>query len=65
VAYISGGGLHFGLVRRALSIVASRSTPNELLLMTVTLFSQGRVAVWPLAVAAEGWLEHAIHHCLG
>jgi hypothetical protein len=48
-----GGGLHFGLVRRALCIFAPRSTPNELFLIAVTLFSQGSVAAWPLAVAAE------------
>jgi hypothetical protein len=59
-----GGGLHFKLVRRALFIFAPRSTPNELLLTAVTLFSQGRVAAWPLAVAAEE-RQHAIHHCLG
>jgi hypothetical protein len=47
-----GGGLHFGLVRRALFIFAPRSTPNKLILTAVTLFSQGRVAAWPLAVAA-------------
>jgi hypothetical protein len=49
-----GGGLHFGLVRRALFIFAPRSTPNKLNLTAVTLFSQvsGRVAAWPLAVAA-------------
>jgi hypothetical protein len=43
---------------------APRSTPNELLLSAVTLFSQGPVAAWPLAVAAED-CQHAIHHCLG
>jgi hypothetical protein len=59
-----GGGLHFGLVRRALCIFAPRSTPNKLHLTAVTLFSQGRVAAWPLAVAAED-RQHAIHHCLG
>jgi hypothetical protein len=59
-----GGGLHSGLVCRALCIFAPRSTPNELLLIAVMLFSQGRVAAWPLAVAAEE-LQHAIHHCLG
>jgi hypothetical protein len=48
-----GGGLHFGLVRRALFIFAPRSTPNKLVLTAVTLFSQGRVAAWPPAVAAE------------
>jgi hypothetical protein len=58
------GGLHFGLVRRALSIFASHSTPNKLLLTAVTLFSRGRVAVWPLAVAAEE-RQHGIPHCLG
>jgi hypothetical protein len=45
-------GIYFGLVRRALCIFAPRSTPNELGLIAVTLFSEGRVAVWPLAVAA-------------
>jgi hypothetical protein len=59
-----GGGLHFGLVRRALFIFAPRSTPNKLLLTAVTRFSQGRVAAWPLAVAAEE-CQHAIPHCLG
>jgi hypothetical protein len=59
-----GGGLHFGLMRRALFIFAPRSTPNKLLLSAVTLFSQGRVAAWPLAVAAEE-RQHAIHYCLG
>jgi hypothetical protein len=59
-----GGGLHFGLVRRALCIFAPRSTPNTLLLTAVTLFSQGRVAAWPLAVAAVE-RQHAIPHCLG
>jgi hypothetical protein len=59
-----GGGLHFELVRRALFIFAPRSTPNKLLLTAATLFSQGRVAAWPLAVAAEE-RQHAIHHCLG
>jgi hypothetical protein len=44
-----GGGLHFGLVRRALCIFVPRSTPNKLLMTAVTLFSQGRVAAWPLA----------------
>jgi hypothetical protein len=63
-APVRGGGLHFGLVRRALCIFAPRSTPNELPLIAVTLFSQGRVAAWPLAVAAED-RQHAIHHCLG
>jgi hypothetical protein len=37
----------FGLVRRALCIFAPRSTINELLLIAITLFSQGRVAAWP------------------
>jgi hypothetical protein len=64
----AGGGLHFGLVHRALCIFAPRSTPNstpnELLLVAVALFSQGRVAAWPLAVAAEE-RQHAIHLCLG
>jgi hypothetical protein len=50
---VGGGGIHFGLVRRALFIFASRCTPNKLILTAVTLFSQGRVAAWPLAVAAE------------
>jgi hypothetical protein len=59
-----GGGLHFGLVRRALCIFAPCSTPNELLLIAVTLFSQDRVAGLPLAVAAQE-RQHAIHHCLG
>jgi hypothetical protein len=59
-----GGGLHFGLVRRALCIFAPRSTPNELLLIAVTLISQGRVAALPLGVAVEE-RQHAIHHCLG
>jgi hypothetical protein len=31
-------------VRRALCIFSPRSTPNELLLTAVALFSQGRVA---------------------
>jgi hypothetical protein len=48
-----GRGLHFGLVRRAICIFAPLSTPNELLQIAVTLFSQSRVAAWPLAVAAE------------
>jgi hypothetical protein len=61
---VGGGGLHFGLVRRALFIFALRSTPNKLILTAVTLFSQGRVAAWPLAVTA--WeRQHAIPHCLG
>jgi hypothetical protein len=47
VAYI------LGLVRRALFLFAPRTTPNKLLLTAVMLFSQGRVAAWPLAVAAE------------
>jgi hypothetical protein len=59
-----GGGLHFGLVRRALVIFAPRSTPNKLILTAVTLFRQGRVAAWPLEVAAEE-RQHAIPHCLG
>jgi hypothetical protein len=59
-----GGGLHFGLVRRTLCIFTPRSTRNELLLIAVTLFSQGRVAAWPLAVAAEE-RQHSIHHRLG
>jgi hypothetical protein len=58
------GGLHFGLVRRALFIFATRSTRNKLLLTAVTLFSQGRVTAWPLAVAAQE-RQHAIPHCLG
>jgi DNA helicase HerA-like ATPase len=57
------GGLHFGLMRRAL-MFAPRSTPNELLLIAVTLFSQGRVAALSLVVAAEE-RQHAIYHCLG
>jgi hypothetical protein len=61
---VGGGGLHFGLVRRALFIFAPRSTPNKLILTAVTLFSQGRVVAWPLAVAA-GERQHAIPHCLG
>jgi hypothetical protein len=59
-----GGGVYFGLVLRALCIFAPRSTPNELGLIAVTLFSEGHVAVWPLAVAAEE-RQHAVHHCLG
>jgi hypothetical protein len=59
-----GGGLRFGLMPRALCIFAPRSTPNELLLIAVTILSQGRVAAWPLAVAAEE-RQHAIHHCVG
>jgi hypothetical protein len=59
-----GGGVCCGLVRHALCIFEPRSTPNELGLIAVTLFSEGRVAVWPLAVAAEE-LQHAIHRCLG
>jgi hypothetical protein len=59
-----GGGLHFGLVLRALFIFAPRSTPNKLLMTAVTLFSQGRVAAWPLAVAAEEH-QHSIPHWLG
>jgi hypothetical protein len=53
-----GGGLHFGFVRRVLFIFALRSTPNKGVNQTaVTPFSQGRVAAWPLAVAAgEGSL---------
>jgi hypothetical protein len=58
------GGLHLGLLRRALCIFAPRSTPNKLLLTAVTLFSQGRVAAWPLAWAAEE-RQRAIDHCLG
>jgi hypothetical protein len=58
------GGLQFGLVRRALFIFAPRSTSNELGLIAVPLLSEGRVVVWPLAVAAEE-RQHAIHHCLG
>jgi hypothetical protein len=50
---VGGGGLPFGLVRRALFIFAPRSTPNKLLLTAVTLFSQGCVAALPLVVAAE------------
>jgi hypothetical protein len=61
---VVGGGLHFGLVRRALCIFAPRFTPKELLMIAVTLFSQGRVAAWPLAVAAEE-RQHEIHYCLG
>jgi hypothetical protein len=61
---VGGGGLHFGLVRRALFIFAPRSTPNKLILTAVTLFSQSRVPAWPLAVAAEE-RQHAIPHCLG
>jgi hypothetical protein len=57
----SGGG---GLMRRNLCIFAPLSTPNQLLLITVTLFSQGCFTAWPLAVAAEE-RQHAIHHCLG
>jgi hypothetical protein len=59
-----GGGVYCGLVRHALCIFEPRSTPNELGLIAVTLFSEGRVAVWPLAVAAEE-RQHAIHRCLG
>jgi hypothetical protein len=44
-----GGGLQFALVRRALCVFAPRSSPNKLLLTAVTLFSQGRIAAWPLA----------------
>jgi hypothetical protein len=58
-----GGGSLFGLMRRALCIFAPRSTPNELLLIAVMLFSLGRVVAWPLAVAAEE-RQHAIQ-CLG
>jgi hypothetical protein len=58
------GGLHLGLVRRALCSFAPCSTPNELGLIAVMLLSEGRVAVWPLAVAAEE-RHHAIHHYLG
>jgi hypothetical protein len=58
------GGLQLGLVRRAVSVFAPRSTPNKLLLTAVRLFSQGRVAAWPLAVAT-GERQHAIPHCLG
>jgi hypothetical protein len=58
------GGLHFGLVRLTLFIFAPRSTPYKLILTAVTLFSQGRVVAWPLAVAA-GERQHAIPHCLG
>jgi hypothetical protein len=61
---VGGGVLHFGLVRRALCIFAPRYTPNELGLITVPLLSEGRVVVWPLAVAAEE-RQHATHHCLG
>jgi hypothetical protein len=39
-------------------------TRDELLLIAGTLFRQGRVAAWPLAVAAEE-RQHAIHYCLG
>jgi hypothetical protein len=42
--HVGGGGLHFGLVRRAFFLFAPRSTPSKLLLTAVTLFSQGRVA---------------------
>jgi hypothetical protein len=51
-------------VRRVLFIFAPRSTPSKLLLTAVTQFSQGRVAAWPLAVAAEE-RQYAIPHCLG
>jgi hypothetical protein len=47
-----GGGLHFGLVHRALCIFAPHSSPSLLLLTAATLYSQGRVVVLPLAVAA-------------
>jgi hypothetical protein len=59
-----GGGQHFGLVRRALCIFAPRSTPNELGLVAVALLSEVRVALWPLAVAAEE-RQHALCRCLG
>jgi histidine ammonia-lyase len=61
---VVGGGLQFGLVRRAVSVFAPRTTPNKLLLTAVRLLSQARVAAWPLAVAT-GELQHAIPHCLG
>jgi hypothetical protein len=44
-----GGDLHFRLVRHSLCIFAPRSTANKLPLTAVKLFSQGRVAAWPLA----------------
>jgi hypothetical protein len=65
VVVVGGGvGLRCGLVRRALCVIAPRSTPNKLLLTAVTLFSQGLVAAWPLAVAAVE-RQHAVPHCLG
>jgi hypothetical protein len=63
IGVVGGGGGHFGLVRRALCIFAPRSTPSKLLLTAVVLSSQGRVAAWPLAVAAEE-RQYAIPPCL-
>jgi hypothetical protein len=52
-------GIHFEFARRALCIIAPRSTPNELSLTAVTLFSQECAAVWSLA-QAEGESQHSI-----
>jgi hypothetical protein len=59
-----GGGLDFGLVRRALCIFAPCSSPNELLLTAATLFSGELAAAWPLALATEE-RQHVTPHCLG
>jgi hypothetical protein len=48
-------GLEFAPVRHTICTAAPRSTPNELRLTAVALFSLERVVTWSLA-AAEG--EH-------
>jgi hypothetical protein len=48
------GGLHFGLMRRALSIFAPRSTPNKLLLTAVTLFARAVLRRGP-----QRWLQRS------
>jgi hypothetical protein len=52
-------GVHYELVRRALCIVAPRSTPFELFVTTVTLFGQECAEAWSLVQAASESL-HAI-----
>jgi hypothetical protein len=51
--------------RRSRSLhLCTPSTPNKLVLTAVTLSSQGRAAMWPLAQAADQ-SEHAYPNCLG
>jgi hypothetical protein len=57
-------GIHFALWCHPLYISAPHSTPNELLLAAVTMFSEEHVAAWSLAPAAVE-RQHAISHCLG